>query len=128
MPYSNDSTETSVQSFVSALIGGPASHEVDAVAVHARLAPILTQAVRLGEIPILGSTEWVAIPDTDSRWRHSVVAAGYRWAIREWLDQDVRRSASQAISAADDWGSVAQSIRRRNEYLIENPWAKRVVA
>ncbi|KZF01027.1 hypothetical protein A2J03_10720 [Rhodococcus sp. EPR-157] len=128
MPYGNNSNGTSVDSFVSALIGGPVSHEVDVVAVHERLAPILAQAVRLGDIPILGSPAWVGLPEDDSRWRHSVVAAGYRWAIREWLDQDVRRSASRAISAADDWGSVAQSIRRRNEYFTENPWAQRVVA
>ncbi|WP_052066182.1 DUF2742 domain-containing protein [Rhodococcoides fascians] len=108
--------------------GGHPSREVDFIAVHDRLAPILDDAVLLGDIPVLGSPAWVDIPNGDVRWRHSVVAAGYRWAAREWLEQDARIEASHELSESRDWSAVARSIRQRNEYLAANPWARRTPA
>ncbi|WP_206499117.1 DUF2742 domain-containing protein [Rhodococcus sp. KRD175] len=107
------------------MAGGHPSREVDFIAVHDRLAPILDDAVLLGDIPILGSPAWVDIANDDVRWRHSVVAAGYRWAAREWLEQDARIEASRELSVSRDWSAVSRSIRQRNDYLAANPWARR---
>ena len=110
------------------LVGGVDSNEIDFLPVHQRLAPILDRAVLLGEIPVLGSPSWVEIPDEDRRWRDSVVVAGYRWAMTEWLRQDAENQASKELSGSADWSAVAARTRRRAEYLAANPWARRHTA
>jgi hypothetical protein len=104
-----------------AAAGGHHSHEVAFLPVHDRLAPILDQAVLLGDIPVLGSPAWADIPLDDTRWRYSVVVAGYRWAFDRWLLQDSEVEAAQAISASEDWPARARSMRQRAEFCAANP-------
>ena len=114
--------------FAGLLVDGPGSREVDFIAVHERLTPVLMTAFDLGEIPVLGSPAWVDLAPDDVRWRHAVVVAGYRWAQQRWLQQDAEIAVSKELSAQSDWPAVASRIRGRAEYFKANPWAKRVSA
>lgn len=121
-------TESTAALPAAVLVGGVDSNEIDFLPVHQRLAPLLDRAVLLGEIPVLGSPAWVDIPDDDRRWRDSVVVAGYRWAMAEWLRQDAENQASKELSGSADWSAVAARMRQHAEYLAANPWARRHTA
>lgn len=105
--------------------GGHHSREVDFILVHERLAPMLDAAAHLGDIPVLGSPAWADLALTDVRWRHSVVAAGYRWAMREWLEQDASIALAQSLSASEDWSQLASTTQQYNAFRVANPWAQR---
>ncbi|WP_081631867.1 DUF2742 domain-containing protein [Rhodococcus sp. 114MFTsu3.1] len=108
--------------FAPLLIGGPESREVDFLAVHERLSPILTSAQALGGVPIIGSPSWVELDDQDVRWRHAVVVSGYRWALEQWLRQDAAVDFSHEFSQSRDWAATSRYIRQRREWLANNSW------
>ena len=79
-----------------------------------------------GDFPAAGTQAWFDLPDTDERkWAGALAAADYH-VLRVETAQETEDEASQAISAATDWGCVAQQVRDRREFQREHQWARRV--
>jgi len=85
---------------------------------------------RLGvhDFPQAGTPEWCALNDSDPVKAVSVLDYGQHHALRVETAQEASCEASQTISAALDWASVAQANRNRAEFCADNPWARRVSA
>lgn len=93
--------------------------------VHEYVTPLLEQA---GPYPLVGTPVWCALPDNDPRKTAALLDAAQHWALRVETCQQAQCDASRAISAAADWGAIAQQIRTRAEFYTERPWLKRAAS
>lgn len=67
-----------------------------------------------------GCPDWCGLPDDDARKLLALIAAGVRDAIANEGRQEALAQASQAISAAAQWGRIAADIHQgRGPYYIE---------
>jgi hypothetical protein len=101
------------------------SQQVSFAAVCETIQPFLDT---VGEWPAIGTPEWLALSHDDRRWWAAVLDASRHWALRLEGCQEAMAQASQAISGMDDWGQVARQVRDHQDFVAENPWAKRVAS
>jgi Protein of unknown function (DUF2742) len=105
--------------------GATSSQEVSWWCVHQFLEAALAQA-NIGPLPWAGTPAWCELSDGDPRKLLALAIAGEHHVLRVETAQAAMAEASQAISAADDWGRVGQRIRQHNEFYADRPWLKRV--
>jgi Protein of unknown function (DUF2742) len=92
-----------------------ASKAVSWWSVHEWVAPLLDN---LDWWPLVGTPEWVALPDRHPAKIAAVYDAARHWALRVETGQEAVAEASQAISAAVDWEALAGRMRRgRGAYI-----------
>lgn len=108
--------------------GGAPSREVCWSAAFEVLHPVMERAQRHGDIPTVGTHEWIGLPDGDPRKIGSVYAAALLWALYLENEQTAAIEAAQDISPSHDWAQLARRQRNRNEFANENPWARRIPA
>jgi hypothetical protein len=101
-----------------------ASQQVSFWSVHEHVQPLLDL---VGDWPVVGSPAWCALPDGPAKLAALYDAAQHH-ALRLELNQEARAQASHAISAAENWGSVAREIRSRNDFYSERPWLRRAAS
>lgn len=82
---------------------------------------------------IVGTPEWIALPDDDPAKTIAVLTAGSRWVLEQELDQlDNRRAATKdaatEIASALDWARVAKRIRDRDQWRRDHPDLNRKVS
>jgi len=107
-------------------IGAPiSSQQVNWWSVHQWVLPKLAKA---GTWPTAGTPEWCALDDKDPRKWAALLDAGQHWALRMETMQQALCELSRDVSAAEDWSTIAQDIRARNELYTEKPWLKRVAS
>jgi Protein of unknown function (DUF2742) len=96
-----------------------ASCEVCCSAVYLHVASTLIEA---GDWPLCGSPAWVALDDADLAKQASLAYAALQWVLQHDIAQDAEREASQAISAAENWGDLGRAIRAHREvYITRRP-------
>lgn len=86
----------------------------------------LTEGV--GPLPWPGTLEWLELPDDDPRKVAAVLRAGVLWALNESARQEAMAEASQAISAALDWGEIGRQIQQRESFYAAKPWLRRAAS
>lgn len=98
--------------------------------------PVRTFVSTLGlpaNLPIAGTTEWVAADDDEVR-AQALVIAGSRWVLEQELLYLRERRAEMKLAAieiaqAKTWTAVARQLRDRDAFLRDNSdWAIRKVA
>jgi hypothetical protein len=90
-------------------------------------------ATRLAAVetwPMLGTPEWCSLDDDDPRKLVALLDGAQHYALRLEVQTELqaKTQASQAISAAADWGAVGRRLRDHNEFYTARPWLKRVPA
>ncbi|WP_081283334.1 DUF2742 domain-containing protein [Mycobacterium asiaticum] len=96
-----------------------ASRELDWLTVAQFCDPLVA---RFDSLPLPGSPEWVALPDCDPAKVAAVLQVGRYWVFDHSCRQEALTEASQAISAAADWGDLSRQIRqRRDAYIVRRP-------
>jgi hypothetical protein len=83
--------------------------------VHCFVQPWLDAA---GEWPMAGTQAWFDLGATHPRKWAALLDAARHHALRCETAQAALAEASRDISAAADWGAVANEIRRRREAYI----------
>jgi hypothetical protein len=101
------------------------SQQVSWWSVHEFVAPYLD---RVGTWPMVGSPEWCALADDDPRKLAALLDGARHWALRVETCQEAECDASHAISAAADWGVIAQRVRDRADFEKQHPWLRRVAS
>jgi hypothetical protein len=81
-----------------------------------------------GDYPMAGTQAWFDLDDADPRKTAAVLAAASMHIQRVEACQIAECEASHAISAAADWGEIAQYSRDRGEFAAQHPWAARRAA
>jgi hypothetical protein len=88
------------------------------------LLPVLEHARSVGEVPLISSPEWAALPSTDHRKSGAVARAAMTWhregldpVLRERLERELAeenwlcawrlRRLSGDLSEAEDWSAIA---------------------
>jgi hypothetical protein len=92
---------------------------------HEFVEPVLA---RVGSWPMVGSVEWCQLPDDDPAKIASIFDAAQHWALRVETAQEQMAEASRAISAAADWGEIAQRNKDLADFRRDHPWAPRRAA
>lgn len=90
--------------------GSPASREVRFYPVYQLLSPLLTDPSLIPGTPV-----WCQLNDTDPAKWQAILWAAVWWAVGEECRQDAVADAGEQISAAEDWGRVAQEVQRRRD-------------
>jgi hypothetical protein len=85
------------------------SRQVAWFEVYSFVAPLLA---RLDSWPAAGTPAWTALADDDPRKLAAVLESGVRWSLRVDTEQELLAAASSDVSAAADWGSIANRLRR----------------
>lgn len=104
-----DSQQTASAQETVATANHTASSAVSWWSVQEWVAPLLDN---LDGWPMVGTPEWVALPDRHPAKIAAVYDAARHWALRVETGQEAVAEASQAISAAADWAALANRIRR----------------
>jgi hypothetical protein len=99
-----------------------ASRQVSWWAVHEFVTAVLSQ---VNGWPMAGTPAWCSLAHEDPRKWAAVFDAGQHHTLRVETAQAAMAEASQAISAAADWGRIGQRIRERNEFYASRPWLRR---
>jgi Protein of unknown function (DUF2742) len=101
------------------------SQQVNWWTVHEYMAAALAAACSW---PMAGTPEWCALNDSDPAKTAALFDAAQHWALRVETCQQAKCEAGRDISAAEDWSSISQEIRRRNDFYAERPWLRREIA
>ncbi len=91
------------------------SREVDWHAVALFADPLLT---RFSSLPLPGTPEWVALPDTDPRKLAALINVARFWALDATCSQEAIAEASKAITASADWSELSRQIPRRRSVYV----------
>lgn len=71
-------------------------------------------------LPIAGTPQWCAMPDTDARKLMAVILGGIREALNHEVVQEHRAAASQAVASSTDWSTIARRVQTgRGDAYIE---------
>lgn len=91
--------------------GSPQSRQISWFEVY-RFAEHLATShdVALNHLPLPGTPSWCQMADDDARKLLALVLGGVREALGNEIHQDAMAEASQAISAAADWSTLARRI------------------
>jgi hypothetical protein len=92
------------------------SQQVSWWSVHEYVAAVLE---RVGRWPLIGSPEWVDLPDDDPAKIAAIFDAARHWALRLETGQQAQCEASRGVSAAAGWSGIANEIfyRRAGGYI-----------
>jgi hypothetical protein len=90
------------------------SRQVSFWSVHEYVQPVLD---RIGTYPMVGTPEWVALPDDSPAKIAAVFDAARHWALRVETCQVAECEASRAISAAANWSDIAKRMHRGDAYI-----------
>lgn len=85
------------------------SREVSCIVVYRYVAATL---IDVADWPDCGTPAWTALDDADPRKLASLYHAALNWALTQDILQGAEREASQAISLAADWKSIASQKRQ----------------
>jgi hypothetical protein len=99
-----------------------ASQQVSWWSVHEFVAAVLD---RVGRWPMVGTSTWAALDDSDPAKIAALFDAARHWALKVELNQEATCQAGKAISGAEDWSAIAQTIRAKREWYAGRPWLKR---
>jgi len=77
--------------------------------------PMLAAA---GSWPMLGTPEWVGLPDDHPAKLAALLDAARHWALRVETAQEAQAEASKSVAASADWPDVARQIIRRTAVYI----------
>jgi hypothetical protein len=81
-----------------------------------------------GDYPMAGTQAWFDLDYGDRRkWAAALDAASHH-IVRVQTCQEAECEASHAVSAAEDWGRVAQLNKDLEEFRRDHPWAARKAA
>lgn len=79
----------------------------------------------VGGWPGAGTPEWQALDDTDPAKVAGVLVAGLHWSLRiDCLQADMAQ-ASQAVSAAADWGAISREQVQRQKAIADGAYIPR---
>lgn len=101
------------------------SREVSWAHAHAVLWPVIERALRHGPLPLIGSHEWVELPDGDPR------KVGAIWLAADWqvlgieMDQEARSDAVADIAAGANWHAIGRHGRDQAAFLAAHPDLRR---
>lgn len=74
--------------------------------------------------PMAGTATWCSLAHEDPRKWAAVLDGGRHWALRIENNQRALQQAGEAISAAEDWSTVAQAKLNRERWEENHPWAR----
>lgn len=63
------------------------------------------------QLPIAGTPQWCAMPDTDARKLMAVIIGGIREALNHEVVQEHRAAASRDVASSTDWSTIARRVR-----------------
>ena len=98
------------------------SQQVNWWEVHTFITPWFQAA---GTYPMVGTPPWCALPDDDPRKWAALLDAAQHWALRVETCQQAECEASHAVSAAANWGAIAQHLADREQFYRQKPWLRR---
>jgi hypothetical protein len=101
------------------------SREVSACGVYLHIAPTL---IEVGAWPLCGTPGWTALDDDDPRKLAALLNAALDWVLQQDICQEAEREASQAVSAAEDWGAIGRQLANHAEFYAARPWLKRTAS
>ncbi|SIR98535.1 DUF2742 domain-containing protein [Williamsia sterculiae] len=101
------------------------SREVSWSAAHEQLWPTIARAQHHGDLPEVGTPEWLDLPAGDPRRVGAIYRSALLWALHTENQQTATRDASHDISTARDWTAVARRNRDLSDFYREHPELKR---
>ncbi|TXI56244.1 DUF2742 domain-containing protein [Mycolicibacterium mageritense] len=104
--------------------GSPSSQQVSWWPVHEFLEAVVNQA-NYGPLPTAGTPAWQALADGDPRKLLALAVSGEHWALRTEIAQERLAEAGRDISAAANWTSIANNIRRHEDAVRSGAYIPR---
>lgn len=125
-PHTTTAAASGSAEFYSSAASSPvSSRSVNFSSVCEWAAPRLDS---VGSWPMIGTPEWLSLPDDDPQRWASALDACRHWALLVENNQRAMSDASRAVAAAVDWPAVAREVHSRSSFRANHPESKRVLA
>ena len=107
------------------ILSSSESREVSWALAHEVLWPVIERALRHGPLPLIGTHQWLELPDGDPR------KVGAIWLAADWkvlaieIDQEARADAVSDIAAGANWRAIGRHGRDQAAFLAAHPDLRR---